>query len=228
MDETVLNWLNVYAAQSETFDRLVSFAANNALPKGVPVAMLFLFLWFLPRADQAYARVRLIALVAISFVAIAVGKAAALSFPYRPRPLHNEALDLELPISIGPQTLDGWSSFPSDHAVLYGALATGFWMVNRWAGLAAVLHALLVIAFSRVYLTLHYPTDILGGAAIGLVVCLVLMRPMAALVQRVGVIDMAERWPQYFHPLFFVMLFQIATMFTSARQLAKLIIETVI
>jgi undecaprenyl-diphosphatase len=225
MDEEILRWLNGYVAQSETFDRFVQFIANNYLIKGVPIAVLFLFLWFLPRTYQAHTRLRLIALLVISLIAIVVGRMAALLFPYRPRPLHTEALDFQLPLSVSPGTLDGWSSFPSDHAVFYAALATGFWMVNRWAGLFATLHALLVIAFARVYLTLHYPSDILGGAVLGLLCGLVLMGPLANLMRRAKVLDHVERWPQYFHPLLFIILFQVATMFDSARALARAVIE---
>lgn len=225
MDKVILDWVNGYAAQSEKFDNFVSFIAINPLVKGVPIAALFLFFWFLPRTGQTHTRIRLISLLGISVVAIAVGRMAALLLPYRPRPLHAEALDLQLPLSISPETLDGWSSFPSDHAVLYAALATGFWMVNRWAGLFVTLHALLIIAFARVYLLFHYPSDILGGAVIGLVVGITLMGLMSALVRRTHVLGMTERWPQYFHPLLFIVLFQVATMFASARWLAEAVVK---
>lgn len=228
MDNAILGWVNGYVAQSGVFDSFVSFIANNPLVKGAPIAALFLFLWFFPRTDQTHARLRLIALLAVSVVAILVGRMAALLLPYRPRPLYTEGLDLNLPLSVNPGTLDGWSSFPSDHAVLYAALVTGCWMVNRWAGLLAILHALVVIAFARVYLTLHYPSDILGGAVIGLVVGLVLMPPAVFLVRRAGVLDMAERWPQYFHPLLFIALLEIATMFESARSFVRGLISVLI
>jgi undecaprenyl-diphosphatase len=228
MDGEILIWVNGFAAQSETFDKFVALVANSPLIKGVPVAVLFLFLWFLPRVDMAVARARLIALLALSIVAIAVGRVAAMLLPFRLRPLHAETLDLRLPLSVTRDALDGWSSLPSDHAVLFATLATGFWIVNRWAGLIFALHALLVVAFARVFLMFHYPSDILGGAVIGLAVGLVLMRPLTALVQRSGLVDTAGRWPQYFHPLLFVLLFQIVTMFSSARQLVAAVAKVLI
>jgi undecaprenyl-diphosphatase len=64
-------------------------------------------------------------------------------------------------------------SFPSGHAlksavfyILLASLASGHWAVR----LAAVLLALL-IGISRVYLGVHYPTDVLGGYAVA-IVCL--------------------------------------------------------
>lgn len=60
-------------------------------------------------------------------------------------------------------------SFPSGHAAGSFALATMtalFWPRRRWL---PFLGASLV-AFSRVYLGLHYPTDVLAGAALGMAV----------------------------------------------------------
>lgn len=224
MDKAILDWVNGYVGQSEKFDIFVSFIADSPLVKGVPLAMVFLFLWFLPRENQVRTRQKLIALLAVSIVAIAVGRMAALLFPYRPRPLHTEGLNIQVPATITSDVLDGWSSFPSDHAVFFAALVTGFWIVNRWAGLVVALHALLVVGFARVYLTFHYPSDILGGAVIGVAVGLVLMWPVAGLVRRADILDMAEIWPQYFHPLLFIVLFQVSTMFNSGRQFAELLI----
>jgi membrane-associated phospholipid phosphatase len=57
-------------------------------------------------------------------------------------------------------------SFPSDHAVMGGAVATGLLLVNRRLGLLAALAAALM-AFARVYIGAHYPWDVLGGLILG-------------------------------------------------------------
>src|SRR4029079_11869578 len=59
-------------------------------------------------------------------------------------------------------------SFPSDHAVAAFAIAFAVAFVGRRMG-AAFLAGATLIAVSRVIAGLHYPGDILGGAAIGLV-----------------------------------------------------------
>jgi len=62
-------------------------------------------------------------------------------------------------------------SFPSDHAVIVGAVATGLLLVNRRLGLLAALAAALM-AFARVYIGAHYPWDVLGGLVLGAAVVL--------------------------------------------------------
>ncbi|MCM1439456.1 MAG: phosphatase PAP2 family protein [Roseburia sp.] len=58
------------------------------------------------------------------------------------------------------------SSFPSGHTAALFAAAVALVMYYRVKGLPALGVALLV-ALSRIYLCMHYPSDVLGGMAIG-------------------------------------------------------------
>ena len=79
----------------------------------------------------------------------------------RPRPFQLISGDIRL--LIPPPS--GWS-FPSGHSCSSFAAATVvFFRDKRWGAAALVLAAL--IAFSRVFLLVHYPTDVLAGAALG-------------------------------------------------------------
>jgi len=71
-------------------------------------------------------------------------------------------------------------SFPSAHAAtsFAGALVLSRWVPGRWPILFGLA---LAIAYSRVYVGVHYPGDVLGGAALGLVVAIALPRLVAAL-----------------------------------------------
>jgi undecaprenyl-diphosphatase len=71
------------------------------------------------------------------------------------------------------------SSFPSGHAATSFACALVLaWLVPRLA-LPCVLLAALIAA-SRVYLGVHYPLDVIGGAALGAVVATALRLLAAA------------------------------------------------
>lgn len=60
----------------------------------------------------------------------------------------------------------GEFSFPSGHSMSSFAAATSVLFYHKKWGTAAMLLAAL-IAFSRLYLFVHYPTDVLAGALIG-------------------------------------------------------------
>ena len=59
------------------------------------------------------------------------------------------------------------SSFPSTHSAWAFGAATAIFMQHRKLGAAAYAVAAL-IAFSRMYMFLHFPTDVLFGAAMGI------------------------------------------------------------
>jgi undecaprenyl-diphosphatase len=67
-------------------------------------------------------------------------------------------------------------SFPSDHATASYAIAVAILLRHRTAGILALVLATLV-SVSRVALGTHYPTDVLGGAALGAIAALVLWLP---------------------------------------------------
>jgi len=77
-------------------------------------------------------------------------------------------------------------SFPSDHAVMAGAVAAGLLLVSRKLGLVAMVAAVLM-AFARVYIAAHYPWDVLAGLALGAAVAglgwLLLRRPLTAVTR---------------------------------------------
>ena len=58
-------------------------------------------------------------------------------------------------------------SFPSGHTASGVAAAYALWLQNRKLGAPALVLAAF-IAFTRLYLYVHFPTDILGGAVLGI------------------------------------------------------------
>ena len=96
--------------------------------------------------------------------ALIAGTAITLAFQFtvmRPRP---EMVRLIL-------STPNFPAYPSGHAAAAFGVATVIGLtVQQWRWRIAALAVATLIAFSRVYLGHHYPTDIFGGAILGMAV----------------------------------------------------------
>ncbi len=106
-----------------------------------------------------------------------VGK--VITFFYdRPRPFVTHPLAIHL---FAKHAAD--ASFPSDHATASMAIALSLLLRRRyWWGTLALVFS-MILDFGRVAVGFHYPTDVIGGAAIGALAALLLWwQPLRRLV----------------------------------------------
>ena len=75
-------------------------------------------------------------------------------------------------------------SFPSGHSMASFASATVLMTYDRRAGIPALILSAL-IAFSRLYLYVHFPTDVLVGTVLGIVMGLIAPRIVEAIQEKV-------------------------------------------
>ena len=170
-DSAVSIFVNGFAHRWWGVDRLATFLAGNELVKGVPVLATFFFAWFQLSGtanSQELTQKRRILLhtLLVCIPAVLLTRALAWALPFRARPNQNPELHLRIAHTFDTQMLIGWSSFPSDHAVLLFALATGMFLVHRKVGLFLYVHAIVVL-LPRLFLGIHYPSDLLVGALLG-------------------------------------------------------------
>lgn len=66
-------------------------------------------------------------------------------------------------------------SFPSGHSFASFAGATAIFMYHKKEGIAALILAAL-IAFSRLYLFVHYPSDVIMGALFGVIAAIIAVK----------------------------------------------------
>jgi undecaprenyl-diphosphatase len=132
--------------------------------------LIFLAVWFWPPMVENRPRRAVVYAAAAAVVALAVNYVLSHLLPFRPRPF------VYLPPDQVHRLLAhaNDSSFPSDHAAGSFAIATAFFYAGRKAGWWAVLLAAL-IAVARVFTGLHWPTDVLAGAAVGILAGLVVL-----------------------------------------------------
>ncbi len=143
-------------------------------------AGLLLLGWWLARRDGDPRRLAAALWAPVgALVALAVNQllVAAVAEP-RPYTVIPDALVL---VSRSPDY-----SFPSDHAVMAGAVAAGVLLVNRRLGMAAAVLA-LVMALTRVYVGAHFPVDVAAGLGVGAIIALASYAAARPLVWRLVV-----------------------------------------
>lgn len=218
-DLIVFRQINSFAGRSELFDKFLESVLDLPSVKMLPLVAALIYLWASdrPRGREAIG----VGLTAAIF-SLLLSRLIQNFGLQRPRPLHAGLEGFRLPYGVDHSTLTGWSSFPSDHAALAFALAAAVWIGWRRLGLACFLWALLIVSLPRIYLGKHYPSDILAGALLGVL----LTAAFSYLGAGKWVAAQASRFAQHAPGLFaiaaFIVLFQFVTMFADVRVLMDL------
>lgn len=216
-DSTIIFFFNKQlVGKFRPLDQSIEFIEKSFLFSGVLLLTLLWYRWF----KDARARSRMRLLFGI-FVAVLVGVLSRVlqhMLPFHLRPLYN--LHLTFPIGLEPGPLSHWNSFPSDHACIYFALATVVFLSDRLCGIFAFFCAAITCS-TRIYLGIHYPSDVLAGAILGILVVTLLTRiPLPQGVYRI--LDWERDAPPSFYACAFIVSYQIATLFTDLRAIAHL------
>lgn len=194
INQTVFASINGYAGQNALLDAFVLELMNNHIFKGVIVAMVLVALWASQGDQSEHRRTGVISTILISMVGIFLGRLLAKTLPFSLRPINTPDLVVNIPIGSAANVLEGWSSMPSDHAVMYFALATSVFLISRWVGAFLFVHAAVVVSLTRVFTGVHWPLDVVVGAAIGVSTALVLHKPMTRMLTRFDVVGLVSRY----------------------------------
>jgi undecaprenyl-diphosphatase len=196
--------------------------------KGFLLIPLLWWMWFQPGPRRDWRREMVIATVASGLIALAVGRALAKFLPFRVRPLFTPELHLHFAsTSLRETTLTSWSSFPSDHAMLWMAISLGIFLVWRGIGTLAVLYTVFFICLPRAYLGYHYPTDLLAGAAIGIVITYAMTRDPVRRRTAAPVLHWTMRFPGQASMLAFLVCFELVTQFDDLLRLMHSVVKAV-
>jgi undecaprenyl-diphosphatase len=158
MDWAIVHDLNELMRTQDVVEDPVTLFASVAV--GI-YAFATIALWFFSRpAGVRPLRLACVAALGSATVGLLLNQAIGqLWFRDRPYADHPGSLVLFSARSHDP-------SFPSDHATAAFAIAVAVLLFDRRVG-AAFLLAAVAIAFSRVLLGMHYPSDVIAGALTG-------------------------------------------------------------
>jgi len=158
------------------WDSVFKFVANQGVFVAIAiVALTFLFPWTRRRIERRTGAVTATLAAGLALLVAAVlSKIVDRQRPFVEHPKHSHLL-IHHARDVG---------FPSDHATATFALAMGVWLFDRVIG-AVLLVLAAAIAFARVYVGVHYPGDVVGGALVGIVAAVILGRgPLGRIVGR--------------------------------------------
>lgn len=88
------------------------------------------------------------------------------------------------------------NSFPSDHTILFFSFAMTIWFFQKKNGALWFTLAILV-AFSRIWVGVHYPADVAAGATISMIAAAVVYHTVPKLSWMWKLLGIYERCQQY-------------------------------
>jgi undecaprenyl-diphosphatase len=218
-DLMVIGWLNQFSNLDLTFDKTLYVIADNHLLKGGVIMGLLWWVWMRNGPNFAAPGLHALRSIGGTLLAIVVARAMQNLLPGRLRPMQEPTLDFLQPFGDHPPGIVELSSFPSDHAVMFFALSTALFFAVRALGIAAYIWTTVVICFPRIYLGYHYPSDIIAGAVVGVLIMIPVMRmPLPSAIPNLLARVQLRHTGLVFAGIFLLTL-QMATMFENSRRL---------
>ncbi|MFF8271858.1 phosphatase PAP2 family protein [Streptomyces sp. NPDC016562] len=198
VDVSLLYEVNGQARQAPGWlDRAVSLAGEY----GIVLALVLLVLWCWRAARRQDEATAVESFAALVWAPLAAALALLVNVPLRqfvarPRPFHQHDGLQVLDPGFGAEIGNTGFSFVSGHTTLAMALGVGLFVAKRKYGVLGIGLA-LAEGFCRVYMGVNYPTDVIGGLALGTAVVLVLAPlAMAVLTPAVRAVARSRRLGQ--------------------------------
>jgi undecaprenyl-diphosphatase len=227
-DLPILRFLAALSGKSDAFDRLIHAISSYDIFEGVFMMSLLWFSWFHGRAEatddeRRKRRARLLIVLVGSIVIVAFSRVLQLVLNIHQRPILSD-IGLTFPAFIDRRFLDPWNSFPSDHAMLFFAFATGLWRIKRSLGMIAYLWQGIVIDLPRVYLGIHYPSDVVAGWVLG-ILCMLAFEKLPLGRPALRLVALGDAHQASFYAFAFLLTDQLAHLFDDLRGIAAVVVR---
>lgn len=183
-DEALFVAINGLVGQSHLVDEIIILIVSDYLVPG-GLALLLLSMWFIGKSRDRREEYQIGVFVCLTSMALSNLTVLVINTFYsRARPFIDHDVNLLFYEPTDP-------SFPSNSIAATCGIAMGIWGVNRRLSIMPLI-VVGLYGLARIYAGIHYPLDIIGGAAIAALVTFFvfklskLIRPLLTTVLRIG------------------------------------------
>jgi undecaprenyl-diphosphatase len=223
LDFALMHWVNQLVGRWPWFDLAVYHVSGSEFLKGIAIVTVYWYFLFAYAKQETgpkeiEARATLVTVLILVVPAMVVARGLARLLPYRERPFFDPGLHFQWPYHVDADQFIRWSSFPSDHAALFSALAMGLFFRSKRAGIAVFAYIVAVTFFPRIYMGYHWPSDILAGFVLGILVAYVALIPNVKRWSK-QLYEECNRHSGLYAASLFLLTYEIGTLFNGPRLL---------
>jgi membrane-associated phospholipid phosphatase len=197
----------------------IGFISSSRLLTATIFIAVYWYFWFdTGSRDRAEARRVVLAGIVAGVLAVMLARLLASVLPYHMRPLVDPPPGFRLPANIGDY--EAWNSFPSDNAAFVFAMSLVLYRFAPRVAVALTAYGFAVVCVPRITLGIHYPSDILVGAIIGIIVAWICERYVRGKAVD-WLFGFSQRHAGWFYCLAFVVTLELAEKFDDVRSAAR-------
>jgi undecaprenyl-diphosphatase len=219
-DRPVAKVLNNFAMGHCFANELAHGTAYPTL-QGMIVVSLLWYCWF--SDDGPELRARLVIGAGAAVIAGLIAHLLRYTMPPTFRPIFDPLLQLHPPNVLGDiealRANFNFPAFPSERATMFAGLSLTIFLVRSDVGLLA-FGCVTAVEFSRIYLGLHYSTDILGSFSLAASVVWFAQIGGGSVLGR-PFVGWERTSPSTFYMCAFLASYQMTTAFEDLRELAR-------
>ena len=211
----VARWVNTISGKNTVFDHIsLDFALYDTF-SGVVLCAVLLSISLNSKDEETKARIFIG--VCMSFGAGVISRFLQHHLDTHARPFYDIAVAFRTPPGVFMPPLNTWDSFPSDHASVFAGLTVVLFVIKADVRYYMAVW-IFIVESSRMYIGAHFPCDLVGGAALASAIVWIFQYRMFI---RVGewICSWEHRAPLVFHAAYFMLLYQVATVFLDIRNM---------
>ncbi|MHC5218317.1 undecaprenyl-diphosphatase [Enterococcus sp. LJL128] len=167
IDNEVFRSINNLAGRNDVLDYLGIFISKYTI---FILAAFLIFQWFYKRQDSSYRKVLILSLltfIVAEILAKGLGQLYEHLQPFAVLPNVNQLIEKEVN-----------NSFPSDHTVLFFSILTPLFLYSGRKGKVLCFFSALLVGISRIFVGVHYPSDVVAGGLLAIAVGILIYRSL--------------------------------------------------